>query len=148
MSTVYFGYGSNLWLDQMNRRCPHNRYLGMAILRDWKWIINTSGYANVIPSPGDVVYGMLYLLTPEDEYALDGFEFKPTVATYVKKMLEVETMEGKLVESLVYVDVAQLNVGEPWPEYVNRMNRGIDDALRKGMPQDYVDTYLRPFIKL
>lgn len=118
----------------------------MAVLRDWKWIINTSGYANVIPSLGDIVYGMTYLLTPDDERILDTFELKPDVTSYTKKILEVETADGKLVDSLVYVDVTQLSVGEPWPEYVNRMNSGIDDALREGMPQDYVDTYLRPFI--
>jgi len=33
--TVYFGYGSNMWLDQMNRRCPENKYIGTAVLHDW-----------------------------------------------------------------------------------------------------------------
>lgn len=33
--TLYFGYGSNVWLDQMNRRCPENKYIGTAVLHDW-----------------------------------------------------------------------------------------------------------------
>ena len=33
--TVYFGYGSNLWLDQMRRRCPDSKYIGVASLSDW-----------------------------------------------------------------------------------------------------------------
>ena len=33
--TITFGYGSNIWIDQMNRRCPDNKYIGVAILREW-----------------------------------------------------------------------------------------------------------------
>ena len=33
--TLYFGYGSNMWLDQMNRRCPENKFMGTAVLYDW-----------------------------------------------------------------------------------------------------------------
>lgn len=33
--TLYFGYGSNLWIDQMNRRCPESRYVGIGLLPDW-----------------------------------------------------------------------------------------------------------------
>ncbi len=33
--TLYFGYGSDMWVDQMNRRCPENKYIGTAVLYDW-----------------------------------------------------------------------------------------------------------------
>lgn len=33
--TIYFAYGSNLWMDQMNRRCPENKYVGIGVLHDW-----------------------------------------------------------------------------------------------------------------
>ena len=33
--TIYFAYGSNLWIDQMNRRCPEHKYIGIGILHDW-----------------------------------------------------------------------------------------------------------------
>jgi hypothetical protein len=33
--TLYFGYGSNVWMDQMNRRCPESRYIATAVLHDW-----------------------------------------------------------------------------------------------------------------
>lgn len=32
---LYFAYGSNIWIDQMNRRCPENKYVGTAELHDW-----------------------------------------------------------------------------------------------------------------
>jgi gamma-glutamylcyclotransferase len=33
--TLYFGYGSNIWIEQMNRRCPNNKYIGLGVLREW-----------------------------------------------------------------------------------------------------------------
>jgi hypothetical protein len=30
--TFYFGYGSNMWIDQMNRRCTENKYIGITRL--------------------------------------------------------------------------------------------------------------------
>lgn len=48
--TLYFGYGSNLWLEQMRLRCPGSEYLGVARLDNFTWIIKEPGYANVIAS--------------------------------------------------------------------------------------------------
>ena len=36
---MYFGYGSNLWLDQVTRRCPKSKFTGLGRLRGWKWFI-------------------------------------------------------------------------------------------------------------
>jgi hypothetical protein len=33
--TLYFAYGSNIWIDQMNRRCPESIYVGTAELHEW-----------------------------------------------------------------------------------------------------------------
>jgi gamma-glutamylcyclotransferase len=73
---LYFGYGSNLWIDQMTRRCPDSKLVRLGILRDWKWIINGRGYANVIEPPKDVVYRLVFEISPSDvdEALLDGFE--------------------------------------------------------------------------
>jgi hypothetical protein len=35
VQTVYFGYGSNIWLDQMARRCPQSKFIGVGSLADW-----------------------------------------------------------------------------------------------------------------
>ena len=37
--TLHFGYGSNLWFEQMNARCPDNKRKGRGILKNYKWII-------------------------------------------------------------------------------------------------------------
>jgi len=33
--TIYFAFGSNLWIDQMNRRCPESKYVGVGVLHNW-----------------------------------------------------------------------------------------------------------------
>ncbi|KAF8077705.1 Butirosin biosynthesis, BtrG-like protein [Lyophyllum atratum] len=151
--TLYFAYGSNLWLDQMRRRCPGSTYIGTALLPKWKWFINTAGYANVKESGEDIVYGMVYTLTAEDEAKLDGFEGVPY--NYIKRTLPVkffgkrngEVAEGReIIEALVYVDVECLVEGPPAKEYIFRVNRAVDDAVLEGVPQDYIDKYIRPFI--
>jgi hypothetical protein len=79
-STLYFAYGSNLSLTQMSSRCPSSLYHSLGVLKGYKWVIGPRGYANVVKrqKQGDeksgqeeeVVYGMLYRITMEDEQQL------------------------------------------------------------------------------
>ncbi|KAI9847681.1 MAG: hypothetical protein M1837_001929 [Sclerophora amabilis] len=147
---LYFAYGSNLWLAQMDRRCPENQYLGVAILRGWRWMINERRYANIVRSEGDVVYGLLYSLSPTDRARLDRDEGVPDA--YTRHELLVEWLDrndgnpSSTVESLVYVDLKRTADSVPYDEYIGRMNKGIADAVGKGMPQSYVDEHLRKSI--
>jgi len=36
---TYFGYGSNLWQDQMARRCPASPFTGVGRLRGYQWCV-------------------------------------------------------------------------------------------------------------
>jgi gamma-glutamylcyclotransferase len=167
IKTMYFAYGSNLWLNQMARRCPQSAFTGVGSLADWyacillkgfdlsmkprKWIINTRGYANIIPSKGDVVHGLVYELTAKDEGKLDGYEGVPD--SYIKEIMPIEfagdgnLREGKtIIDALVYVDHARLIPSGPKTEYIYRMNMGIADGIEKGIPKEYFEKYLRPFI--
>ncbi|KAF5331168.1 hypothetical protein D9619_005355 [Psilocybe cf. subviscida] len=147
---IYFGYGSNLWLDQMKRRCPRSKYIGVGVLQDWKWIINVRGYANIIPSIGDIVYGLMYELTEQDEHDLDTYEG----SAYSKLNLDVKqnasdplSTPGGVISALVYVDVVRKSESpDPKTEYIYRMNKGIEDALAQGVPKEYIEKYLRAFI--
>lgn len=148
-SSLYFGYGSNLWLAQMKRRCPESNFVGVALLRDWRWMVTIRGYANVVPSTGDVVYGLVYELSAEDEMILDRYEGVPI--SYVKETFSLEYVgveEGAVgkFDGLVYVDVERVVDDKPKAEYIHRMNMGIKDALIKGVPETYIDSSLRPFI--
>jgi hypothetical protein len=176
--TLYFAYGSNLSLAQMASRCPNSKYHSFGVLKNYKWVIGPRGYANVVlsppPSPSsptqttnsqasetkkeseegkeDLVYGLLYTLTPHDEAALDIAEGVPRC--YVKKYLPVQLVaspgsqvdEGE-VTALVYVDVQRPGTGICKEEYVARMNRGIRDAVAKGMPREYVRDVMRKWVR-
>jgi len=146
---LYFGYGSNLWLDQMARRCPESKLVGLGILQGWKWIINDRGYANVIRSPKDLVYGLVYEISLSDEASLDRAEGVPWA--YIKETMEIELQsedneKKSAVQNLVYIDKRRVEEAQPKEEYVHRMNMGIKDAAAKGLPKWYIDKYLRKFI--
>ncbi|KAK6501484.1 hypothetical protein TWF481_009322 [Arthrobotrys musiformis] len=135
----YFAYGSNLWLDQMSRRCPSSVFTSVARLPNYRWIISERGYANIVRSPGDEVWGMLYDLPPADEASLDRYEGVPVA--YVKEMMTVELVDGGSAEVLVYIDYNHVLDGVVLEEYVGRMSSGIKDAIRKGVPVGYIRKY-------
>ena len=165
-ATIYFGYGSNLWLTQMSKRCPKSKYLGIARLDDYRWMINDRGYANVVqvhtpssaePNYANVVYGLVYSLQPSDEKGLDKNEGVPYA--YTKEYLPVSFWSkenedqpvdlhkpARKQDMLVYISRNHVTDSEPKPEYIYRMNQGIDDALNEGVPRDYVQQVMRKFI--
>ena len=161
--TLYFGYGSNLWKEQMRLRCPSSTYKGVGRLQNYRWIINERGYANVVSSkpsssssPQEDVYGLIYSLNASDERSLDRNEGVPHV--YGKKMINIRywpatsdepvdiSSKPEPKDMLVYVDRVRVKEAKPKQEYVHRMNEGIRDALAAGIPEEYVDTILRKFI--
>ena len=85
---LYFAFGSNLHLGQMAKRCPESRYVGIARLLDYRFQINNRRYANLVPSPGSCVEGLVYRLSLTDEASLDRSEGVPTA--YEKYMLGIE----------------------------------------------------------
>ena len=159
----------------MKSRCPTSAYYAFGALKGYKWIIGERGYANVVqttPSTSKrqdehVVYGMLYTLEPDDEEHLDIAEGVPHA--YFKRELDVELVskdkaqigdesaveegtaktKGKLevVKALVYVDEKRGGEGICKEEYVARINRGIKDAMGKGMERSWVERVIRPFVR-
>ncbi len=135
-----FAYGSNLWLVQMKHRCPGFEVLGKAVLQDYRWIINSRGYANVVSSKGDFVEGILYRLTAEDEQRLDRKE-GVAMGSYKKERRQVH-FNGNCTEAIIYIDPIT-DLGEPRTEYIRRINSGIHDAQ---LSEAYVRKYVRNFI--
>lgn len=116
---------------------------------DRRWIINERGYANIIPSSGDIVYGLVFELSASDERSLDRYEG----STYEKQHIPIDlaskndVVNSHSVKSLIYVDVERKTERRhPVEEYIYRMNMGIRDALKEGIPASYIKKYLRPFI--
>ncbi|KAL9638215.1 MAG: hypothetical protein Q9164_001692 [Protoblastenia rupestris] len=152
--TLYFAYGSNLWLQQTSLRCPFSTYIGVGRLDNFRWFINERGYANVAPMSNDSdshVYGLIYTLTPSDEVALDRNEGVPDI--YEKALLPVTllasedsgknvdiTQKGRVRNMLVYIDHDRKIELEPKDEYIYRMNAGapaayVEDVIRRFIPE-------------
>ncbi|KAI0035385.1 hypothetical protein K488DRAFT_83093 [Vararia minispora EC-137] len=163
--TLYFGYGSNLWLEQMAARCPTSVYRGVALIPHWQWIINGRGYANIVTassddtgSPHSIVYGLVFALQPEDEARLDVYEgvaggaYEKQRVTALFWPAEGKTRVNTSVsvpesrEMLVYVDRKNTQPYLPRTEYIRRMNNGIADAMMLGVPAKYIQDVMRPFI--
>lgn len=123
----------------MEDRCPDHRVIGQAVLKGYRWIITAKGYANIVKSEKDEVYGVVYEISDSDERSLDDREIKK--AGYHKEIVTVEC-EGKPLECLVYVD-SVVEGGLPRQEYVKRINNGLSDA---NLPQEYIERYIRKFI--
>ncbi|KAH7160005.1 hypothetical protein B0J13DRAFT_540141 [Dactylonectria estremocensis] len=165
---LYFAYGSNLSTEQMRQRCPYSTPVGLAYLEGWKWFINGRGYANVAQvasddgegkgkgkaSNAEGVYGLLYLLPPQDEELLDGYEGVPY--DYQKYQVDVKWARGDgqddgqdgSLRALIYVDGEETSEDAPRDEYVGRMERAIEDAVDNwGLDKCYADRVMRRFWK-
>lgn len=143
----------------MQSQCPTSTFYSIAVLRNHRWFVNERGYANIVPSiPGqkgveDVVWGVLYTLRPFDEELLDKHEGIPWA--YSKEDMDVEVItiaeDGRgtrreVVRALVYIDRERVQESYPWPEFVVKMNKGIQDAVERGIPRTWVDRVVRSYI--
>lgn len=150
----------------MKQRCPTSKYLGIARLNGYRWIIYERGYANIVEISKEdklakhdytqEVWGLVYSLESKDEDRLDGNEGVPYA--YTKEYLECDFFEAKdgkksdvesdpkEVDMLVYINRKLITPGKTKKEYIYRMNMGIKDALQEGVPKAYVDKVMRKFI--
>lgn len=156
-SCLYFGYGSNLSPRTIKQRCPDSLFISLARVSGWRWIINETGYANIIPGdPDDEVWGTLCFLSRRDEKALDESEGVPWLYEKIKLKvrrvpqdiagLEWKDTEGEELEATVYVDAQRTTEGRVEREYVIWLRKAIEDAKACGMPDSYVDQYIRKHV--
>jgi hypothetical protein len=97
------------------------------------------------------VYGLLYLLPMEDEERLDRYEGVPWA--YDKFQTEVQWVRDEsgrqmdeTVRVLIYIDNERVTPDVAREEYVDRMERGIQDAVENwGMSVEYANRTMRRF---
>lgn len=147
---LYFAYGSNLYWEQMQGRCPSAKFLAVAKLpghrlafsrKSGKW---NGAVADAVPDPAGEVWGVVYEVTPEDLAALDGCEgYVPGRKgnAYERRQCEVwlEGDPGNPRSVEVYFAVPQENPGLPSREYVDRIVKG---ARFWKLPQEYISEFL------
>ncbi len=134
MSRYYFAYGTNMEWDEMSLRCPGIDVVGTARLDDFRLIINGEGIATVIPAPGEVVWGVLWLITPACERSLDRYEGVDD-RLYEKVVWLVRTAAGQDIEALLYV-ASDESLGVAYRTgYVEKIIRSAENA---SFPEPYI----------
>ena len=102
---LYFAYGSNMNLDQMDFRCPKAAVVGNVRLEDYRLTFcsrnSGSGVATILPEKGSYVDGVLWKITEDCERHLDFYEGYPNL--YGKETITVTDQENKKIQVMAYV---------------------------------------------
>jgi hypothetical protein len=113
----YAAYGSNLWRDQMLRRCPDAEVAGAAMLPGWRLVLRR--FALIERHPHAACPVGLWRVTQADLEALDRYEGP---FTYARSRI---TLPGGGV-AWTYKEIRH-RYGPPAAEYVERLRRGYAD---------------------
>ena len=127
--SLYFAYGSNINLDQMQYRCPDASVYGQAVLDNYDLRFRGSGVATVEPKESACVYGLLWELTDKCEASLDRYEGYPNF--YYKRELKVKykgirTGKHRTVTAFVYIMHEERPIGVPSDFYMDTCLEGYD----------------------
>ncbi len=136
MDVPYFAYGSNMNLEQMAKRCPGARMLGLARKPGWSFIINQRGYVTALDDPSAETLGCLWELTAEHWTELDRYE---GVAADFYHRVDCEVLvpgSEEPVQAVAYRATDE-TPGVPTSAYADVV---IDGARQIGLPDDYLAT--------
>lgn len=128
---LYLAYGANTNLGNMSTRCPDAKYVCNITLHHHKLVFR--GVADVAAHRGAKVVCALWLISPKDEEALDGFEGFPY--TYVKRYVTVH-LQGKRHRAMFYVMRTRRYEMEPSAAYEACLREGYAQC---GMPIGQID---------
>ena len=131
---LYFAYGSNMNVEQMNVRCTGHELVGLGRLDGHRFRINSRSVATVVPEEGAVVHGLVWSISDKDEESLDVYEGVAS-GFYRKEQLHILLADGDKAEALVYV-AADSSEGKFWGEYLNKI---IKAAKLNKLPPKYIE---------
>jgi len=138
MTRWYFVYGSNMCSTRLEKRVGRTGVAWqMGWLKDYTLTFNklgdnSSGYANILPDKGDIVYGVLYRLSETELQKLDRWEGVPQ--HYRRVPVAVETKAGTQ-QSVTYIAVKVQENLRPKRCYLELLIRG---AIEHNLPNDYI----------
>jgi len=137
----YFAYGSNLSVDQKELRTGGIRQAIRSQLPGFRLAFNKRGsngevYANVLPEPGQVVWGVIYLCNRAILREMDRHE-GVSGGHYERLAVQVVTEQGEQGEAVTYVagDKFVCPEGIPSDNYLTRI---VSGARQHRLPEDYI----------
>jgi len=131
---IYFAYGSNMKFERISERIKDVEYIDIGCLFDYKLLCNKksvdgTGKANIVYSPDDIVWGVLFGM--DDNYAnkLDRIE-----QGYDRERFEINTDSGK-INANAYIST---NITDSLPSnsYKNHIVQG---AIEHNLPDEYIE---------
>lgn len=143
---LYFAYGSNMNQAQMRERCPGAKLLGAAELKDYKLAmtvyspIRLCGCADVIQSPGDSVYGLLYQLTREEQNSMDSFEGVPI---YYRRITVDVNKGGEMIKAYTYEVIDKKENLKTSKEYLGLLQAAAREFTFPREYQSFLESFQR-----
>ncbi len=140
----HFAYGANMCSSVLHRRRGIQPLSAtVACAPDYALAFNMPGiriiepfFANLVPRPGAVAYGVLYALSPMALQTLRRLEG----GAYLDSLLHVRTCAGELVEAHAYVGAANRPEGRPSRRYLRLL---IEGAREHDLPGAYLEQLVR-----
>ena len=130
----YIAYGSNLNLEQMARRCPTAKVIGIGFIKDYK--LTFRGVATIEKCVGSEVPIGVWEIDEICEKSLDIYEGYPRL--YRKEEIEI-TLKGKQEIGMVYI----MNEGKPALPNTQYYNAIRDGYLDVGLDITYLEEALK-----
>jgi cation transport regulator ChaC len=140
MDRYYFGYGSNMALWVMAELCPEHSVVGAAKLPDHKLDFRRysrgwrGGVSDIIYSPGDVIWGVLYRIGDACHDALDQKESYGV--GYTSMGIDVQLMDGTQIHTITYTVIDKSP--ETIPPSKHYLDTILEGAKEQRLPQDYI----------
>lgn len=137
----YVAYGSNINLEEMARRCPNSKRVGVKMLRGYELVFDSC--ATVERNNEAVTPVLLWKIHKDDWRALDRYEGYPSY--YRKENVNFRTKSEGAIEAAIYIMNRNPNkkYAPPPNSYVQRIVEGykangidlryLNDALTKNL---------------
>jgi len=149
MAHLYFAYGSNMSLRQMQQRCPESTRLGIGHLPDHRLAFprfsknRQCGVAGIEAHADSAVWGVIYELSAANWDCLDRFEGyhperHPDLNNYnrISVTIHVELPQRGTIDCMTYVATRQGIHFPPDDAYHGTMLQG---AMENGLPETYIE---------
>ena len=126
---LYIAYGSNMNVEQMQRRCPTARILTSVYLDGFKLRFKgakNNAIATIEPSPEDLVPVTIWEIFPNDERNLDVYEGYPRL--YRKETLRLKLGKKSFPAMVYIINGERMAYGQPSKSYFDTIRDGYISA--------------------
>ena len=120
---LYFAYGSNLDVAQMETRCDDPQLLGIAFLPHHRFVFagtspnrENMGVGSMRTAPNQQLAGVIWSISDADLKALDAREGFPT--RYERERMAVVDLKGQSHEAYVYFKKEDVPLNPPCQAYL------------------------------